>query len=250
MYDELQKEYQTRANRSYGKDDIAISKDVSQLLIEAQEEEKIRIAQYLHDQILQSLIFLSRDLKRIGDNNPLLAEREKLDFLVRNVNDTIYEIREICAELYPSIIEDLGLREAIRWYVREIKEKRNVLIDWKYEMEDEHLLPFTTKVSLFRIIKELVNNALKHAEAETIQLSLVLKNDTLTCEISDDGKGIDVPIDFHAFLNGKHLGLVTVQKRIEHLGGSLSFHSAPGKGTRVSFELPVWSKEWEHEQAN
>lgn len=248
-YEELRSEYRN-AGLFLSENGLASHRDLNRLLIEAQEEEKNRLAQFLHDHILQNLIFLSRDLEELRGDRPFSGGQARIDFLIGKMHDTIYEIRELCVELYPSMIEDIGLKEALHWLVREVKEKRNVLVGWRYGLKDESLLSFALKVTLFRIIKELITNALKHAQPSHIQLSLLSQGDTVLCEIVDDGKGFHVPDDFKEFLNGKHLGLVTVQKRIEYFGGELSIYSTPGKGTRIVFHVPLSSKEWEHERTN
>ncbi|MFD1775541.1 ATP-binding protein [Paenibacillus rhizophilus] len=218
-------------------------KQINQMLIEAQEEEKNRIAHYLHDEILQNLIFLSRSLIELPKLQKLRQIERHSEMLSEKVQDTIYEIRQLCSDLYPSIIEDLGIREAIQWLIREIKEKRNVIVENKSLIQDEELWPFKLKVCVFRNVKELVNNALKHSEATVITIKVESSiNEPISCLVSDNGKGFDVPLHIADFVKKKYFGLASVQKKLEQFSGSMSMYSSKQMGTNVSFVIPANNK--------
>ncbi|MBH5318812.1 hypothetical protein I6N90_13475 [Paenibacillus sp. GSMTC-2017] len=212
---------------------------VSQMLIHAQEAEKQRLAAHLHDHHLQNLIFIMRDFERLSMNDPSRMDSNSSSSLLESMKDAIYDVREICAELYPSMIEDLGLRSSLQWLIRETKNRHNISIDWEYIDVQEERLHYTVKVSLFRIMKELVANTLKHAKASHLFISLVSKSNMLICEIKDNGMGFDPSRDQSGNVSGKHFGLIMVQKRIHNLGGKMKMISDVGEGTKVTLSIPI-----------
>ncbi|MGR7945087.1 sensor histidine kinase [Paenibacillus sp. M.A.Huq-81] len=208
-----------------------------QLLIRAQEQEKQRVSSHLHDQILQNLIFMLRDLEKAGDFGKSAAAGPNV--LLESMKDAIYDVRELCSDLYPSMIEDLGLKSAMNWLVRETKSRHNVAIEWEFGQVEEERLPYEVKVSLFRILKELVTNALKHAGASRMFIRIEPSGQMLVCEIRDNGVGFDVPRRMKETMRGNHFGLMTALKRIHGMGGTMNILSKLGEGTKVTFQIPL-----------
>lgn len=214
-------------------------KETNRILLEAQRSERIRTSHFLHDQILQNLIFLSRDLEELADQGTVEAKR--IGTWLRCVYDSQREIRLFCDDLYPHIVDKSGLKESLLWLLRTVGERgalRTELICGSESIEPKDPI---VKHNLFRIIRELTQNALKHAEATSLEIRLWKEpGSEICCRVKDNGRGFD-PSALHRREDGKgpaHLGLVSVSSQIGYLGGEWELHSAPGKGTEITIKLP------------
>lgn len=188
------------------------------LNIRLQEEERHRIAQDLHDGVIQELI----DLKRS-------YAPEKVDALVNS-------IRRICNNLKPQMLEDIGFAAALESLADDLRQQGTMTVSLSYEDSEIQSLPKDTELPLFRVIQEIMNNIKRHAQAERIRISLVYDpsdNPFFRVYILDDGVGFDVRTV------KKGLGLVGMRERIARLGGHLDIISVPGQGSRFQIFIPV-----------
>ncbi|MCC6582666.1 MAG: hypothetical protein IT271_03095, partial [Chitinophagales bacterium] len=136
--------------------------------------------------------------------------------------------------LMPSALERLGLIDAVQQFCTSMQSSAGFEIDFQYyNLEDR--LPQRFELLAYRIIQELLNNIVKYAEAREVLVQLSKNEHLLSIAIEDDGKGFDVSI----LKNKDGIGLHSMQKRIELLGGKMDIDSAPGRGTSVNIELPV-----------
>lgn len=197
-------------------------------LIHAQEDERKRIAYDLHDGLIQQLVgahlYLSmlRDGDTTGDN---LAQSSTI------LGEAIGEGRRIIQGLHPTILDDLGLVDALA----ELTHQQGKLYGWQVNLQLQQL-PFTPdktiSVTIFRIVQEALNNIGKHAEASTVRLTLSNGN-AIHLTIADDGRGFDVAN------NGKEgFGIGTMRERAELLEGTCHIESTIGEGTQVIVTLP------------
>jgi signal transduction histidine kinase len=213
---------------------------LSHRAIKAQEDERIRIARCLHDDTGQSLSGLIIALERLENRLPEKpAEVElRLSKARQQASSILEELRRIIYDLRPSILDDLGLVSAIRWYTKTNLEMQGIQVGLQMPEEDLKL-PEKLATNLFRISQETLNNILRHSQARSVIISLQSKGDTLCLEIIDDGVGFELNgIEAHES-DPKKLGLLGIRERVELSGGTFIIESARGKGTRLHISLPL-----------
>ncbi len=205
-------------------------------VLTAHEDERRRIARELHDETSQSLAVLVMGLDGAlaaihAGQTPRLAEVKAL--AVR----TIEEVHRLILDLRPSVLDDLGLESAIRWYAERYLQPRGISVRCEFEHLERRLPPgFETAV--FRVCQEAMTNIARHAEAETVLVQARVEGGAMVVEIEDDGKGFD-PAEVARRPGRPHFGLLGVRERVELLGGRLLVDSAPGRGTRLHIEMPL-----------
>ena len=204
-------------------------------VVSAQEDERKRIARELHDDTSQSLAVLVMALDaavtalRAGIP-PRLEEAKAL--AVR----TIEEVHRMILDLRPSVLDDLGLQSAIRWYAERHLVSRGLSVRCELEAEDRRF-PAAFETALFRVCQEAMSNIARHAQAETVLVQLSEAEGVIRIEIEDDGRGFDPGNVSHA--ERRHFGLMGIEERVEILGGKVRIISAPGQGTRIQLEVPL-----------
>ncbi|MDP2719438.1 MAG: GAF domain-containing protein [Dehalococcoidia bacterium] len=217
-----------------------IRENLLEKLISAQEEERRRIARELHDEACQSMAALAINLETIADSLPekYHSARQKLRTLKERAIQTAEGIRNLALELRPSILDDLGLFNAIDWYAKGYLVKRG--IDVKIDADHSKMkLPPYTETMLFRIIQEALTNVGKHAEATKVRVRMRGDTSRFIVEVEDNGKGFDVEAALKKEGVRQNLGLHGMSERATLLGGSFNISSEPGKGTTVHVEVPL-----------
>lgn len=217
----------------------AVHSDVVRV-IEAQENERQRLARQIHDgpaQSLTNLILQAEICERLFDTDPVQA-RVELGNLKNSVNATFQKIREFILMLRPMMLDDLGLMPTLKQYVQDFEEKTRLSTSLTI-MGRESRLPSYTEVTIFRMIQELLNNVRAHAHASHAQVTLDFQDTMVVVSVEDDGSGFDVEEVQKAIQQRKGLGLHTIQERAEMLGGRVQLDSRIGRGTRVRIEIPL-----------
>jgi len=205
-------------------------------IVQAQEEERRRIARELHDGPAQSLSNLAMRLdfiERLWEKDVERA-RQELAELRRMVKESMADIRRVIFDLRPMALDDLGLVPALRRYLIDYGEKHGMNLEFLFFGEEKRLsLPL--EVAVFRMIQEAVSNVRKHAGVNEAQVKLEIRDDYLTAVVKDEGCGFD-----YSELKEKKgsYGLLGMQERVELFGGKLTVKSKPGQGTRVVIHLP------------
>jgi PAS domain S-box-containing protein len=208
-------------------------------VIRAQEDERQRMARELHDgigQSLNALVFglnaVSTAVERTPDVAPNLLQRLKV-----STSDTVKELQSIIYDLRPSLLDDLGLIEALRWYARDRLESRHIQVTLHVPDEDLRLPP-EIETALFRIGQEAITNIGKHAQANQVAISLWRGEGQVYMEIMDDGIGFVAGSAVGE--NGRNRwGLIGIQERAALLGGKLSIQTEPNQGTQLTVTLPL-----------
>ncbi len=218
---------------------------LSSHLLVAQETERKRISVELHDDLGQALTFLKLRLrfvlKSISDDQFSLKEecRENLQVIDQIISD----IRRICRDLSPAILEDLGLTASL-----------NRLIDdfTKYYHTEETLVTLPdinrffgngNRILIYRIFQEALTNISKHSQARRVSIIVRQQDENLVqFRIEDDGKGFDVQKMMEAETGDRGLGIAALQERVRTMGGSFSIASEDGKGTKLAFTIPLEKK--------
>ena len=213
---------------------------LSKRAINAQEEERKRIARSLHDDTGQSLSTLIINLERLENHLPTDTSEltNRLKSARQMASESLACLRSIIYDLRPAILDDLGLLPAIRWYARTNLEGSGIQVELEFPQELPGISqPLTT--TLFRITQEGVNNIIRHSQARNVSISLGMEANEVYLRIKDDGHGFDLDQISDGTIDGQHWGLVGMQERIELVGGTLSVTSDPAHGTTLLVTAPV-----------
>lgn len=203
-------------------------------LQQIREEERKSIALEIHDELGQQLTALKIDLAwmmRKCSGDKLLDRLSGMDTLIDHTIDTV---RRISSELRPSILDDLGLAEALDWQSTEFQKRFQIPSRFRCQVPDI-TLDAATVTGLFRIYQESLTNVARHAGASAVSGSLQLLNGDLVLEISDDGKGFDAS----ATAKKEGFGLLGIKERTAMMGGTCSVSSSPGAGTTITVCVPL-----------
>lgn len=210
----------------------------SELMI-AQEKERKRIARELHDSVAASLTAFKFSIEKIlmqKERNERI--QEGLRDLVSKVQQTIEETRRIMADLRPSVLDDLGIVPAIRWFCREFqKTYSGIIIDQRIDVE-ENDVPDSLRTPIFRITQEALNNVVKHSKASSVNLLIGKSARGIELIIEDNGQGFDLEKKTIKEDSRSGLGLVSMQERAELSGGSFTVNSGQGDGTTIRIFWP------------
>ncbi len=213
-------------------------------VLAAQEEERRRIARELHDQYAQALTALSMGIEATeralrADQAPLKAQLDAVKQLTAHSLDRTYEL---IFDLRPTTLDDLGLAPAIRWYAENRLEPLGVPVHLETEGLRQRLSP-QIETACYRVIQEALLNVAKHARNAHVNIRLAVQNGRLCGEVADNGPGFDLASMQQFEVNGRGMGLLGMQERVALLGGSLRIETTPGRGTRISLEIPLENQE-------
>ncbi len=213
---------------------------LSERAINAHEEERKRIARSLHDDTGQALSMLIINLEHL--ENQLTPEdsgiREKLTNTRNIAQVTLSDLRKTIHDLRPTILDDLGLVPAIRWYARNSLEEAGIRVDFNATDEFAQLSQ-EIKTTLFRIAQEAVTNIVRHSNAGSAKISLERGDDIIRLHIEDDGHGFNTEQISSCAVRLQQWGLVGIIERAELVGGNVRLDSKPGRGTSLEVTMPV-----------
>ena len=205
-----------------------------------QEEERRRLARELHDETIQSLIALNQRLQLAQRALADHPHSGKLAELQRMTAQAIADARRFARALRPIYLEDLGLSPALEMLARDAArdagEAAGQPISWRLSGQPRRLKP-DVELTLYRMAQEALSNALRHAEASQISLSLNFAPELVTLTVEDDGRGFTLPETPTAMAPLGHFGLLGLYERAELIGAELEIESAPGKGTRAQVSV-------------
>ena len=215
-------------------------KAISERAIHAQEEERVRIARSLHDDTAQTIsmliINLERIEKKIPHDNPDLFRQVTESHKVATL--LLENLRKVIWDLRPSILDDLGLIPAIRWYAQTNLKESGVRVEVGDSNELMRLPPHLETL-LFRILQEAVSNILRHANAGKVTINLRPEDGCVVLEVKDDGRGFDVKKTTGEAVTRKQLGLLGMQERVSLVNGTVKVESIPGEGTTLRVYIPL-----------
>lgn len=209
-------------------------------LIFAQEEERRRIARELHDQYAQVLTALSISVEAAERVLPaeMTAVRRQLEEVKHLAAQTLDQTYELIFDLRPTTLDDLGLVPAIRWYAESRLEPLGVKVHLETRNVRERLSA-EGKIALYRVVQEAILNVAKHARAHELWIRLEVSNSRLHGVIEDDGQGFDLAEIQRNESDGRGMGLLGMQERMQLLGGTLHIETTLGQGTQVCMDLPI-----------
>lgn len=213
-------------------------------VINAQEEERKRIAREVHDEYGQVLTGLMMSIESI--ENMTLPQQSQLRERLRNtrftVDSALRDMRRLTLGLRPSTLDDLGLLAALRSYIQTHLEDAGVKTDFESKGLTRRLAP-AVETALFRIVQEAIHNITKYAEASHVKIKIEVGKGKITAIVEDNGRGFDVDAVFKYKMRTQSLGLLGIQERAALLGGTFSISSQIGQGTRLVVEIPISAEE-------
>lgn len=205
------------------------------------EDERIRIAREIHDELGQMLTVLKMDisiaLKRAENKlgNEIVSEFSKeIDKIIDRIDTIIHSVQRITTELRPEVLDDLGLKEALEWQAQEFEDRAQVKLEFTNNASSINNLDDERSTAIFRIFQETLTNILRHAQASKVQILLEEDDEYLILNVKDNGKGISQKdIEYT-----NSLGIIGMKERSNFLGGSIDFEGEPGEGTSVTLKIP------------
>ena len=209
---------------------------LSSQLLTAQENERKRIAQELHDGIGQTLSAIKFGIEDALDRMDKVAPSpgiKALEAIIPMVKNGIEEVRRICTDLRPSLLDDLGLLATISWFCREFQTIYSGIRIEKQINIKEGEVPDILKTVIYRVLQEAFNNVAKHSKADLARLYLRKTKGTIHLFIEDNGLGFDLQDAISTESYKRGLGLASMKERIEYSGGSFSIESTRGTGTII-----------------
>jgi len=217
-----------------------VQRQYSRRLIQAQEEERQRIARELHDQIGQILTAVQFNLHTVQRLCPTSDAAAHVDDGIRVLDEALEQVRDLSLDLRPALLDDLGLVPALRWYLGRQARRTGLKPDIFTDLPHADLR-FTRDIetACFRIAQEALTNVVRHAHATKVTIHLGLDDSNLRLAVNDNGVGLDADALRKRVLRAPTLGFQGMQERAEAVKGSFWIVSAPGKGTEVNASFPV-----------
>jgi two-component system, NarL family, sensor histidine kinase UhpB len=211
-------------------------RDVAAHALNAEEEERKRVARELHDETAQTLAALLIRL-RLGRGITEPGAREAfLEEMRQEIADALEGVRRFARGLRPPSLDELGLVPALEAHVRGLSESMGIPIRLEADPVDG-VLHSQGELVLYRIVQEALSNAVRHAEPDRVHVRITRGSDTVTVSVEDDGRGFVLEEVINR--NGQGLGLYGMEERAAYLGGRVQIQSRPGVGTRVEAEIPI-----------
>ena len=204
----------------------------------AQEEERKRIARELHDDTIQYMVVLARQLDELASSSKGLSDEERLHLenLRQQINSIMEGVRRLSHDLRPATLDRLGLLPALEWLASQVPSGVSVEVK---AYGTERRLPAEVELVLFRIAQEALSNVRRHSQATKAEVKVEFEDKKTRITVKDNGKGFDLPETMGDLVKAGRLGLAGMQERIQLLNGSLKIESEPGRGTTVTVEAPV-----------
>ena len=215
---------------------------LSRRLVEAQETERRNIARELHDEIGQALTVMQLNLQAMLQlpGTDALTSRLKENLAV--VERVLEQVHDISLNLRPSMLDDLGLEPALRWYTNRQAALGGLQASFAADPLEQRLDPII-ETECFRIAQEALTNVLRHAQANFVTVELRQEEGKLHLRVRDDGTGFEVATVREKAVLGASLGLLSMEERAGLAGGGLEFTSIPGQGTEVHAWFPLkWQR--------
>jgi PAS domain S-box-containing protein len=211
-------------------------RSLSAHLQQIREEERMRIARELHDELGGFLTVLKLDLASLC-KEPATGSasfRQKIDSMSKAIVQAIGSVRRICSDLRPSVLDHIGLTAGIGWQVEEWQAKTGIRCTMRSAIDDESI-DSGRATAAFRVLQEALTNVARHAHASSVQVQLWIADGRLRLEIHDDGCGIAD----RTVADATSLGLLGMKERVHSFGGSVEIRGAPAFGTTVDVSIPL-----------
>jgi signal transduction histidine kinase len=210
---------------------------LSHRLIDAQEAERQRLARELHDQIGQSLTAAQLSLQALQPSVDA-ASAGRVEDSLAIIDEALQQVHDLSLDLRPSLLDDLGLVAALRWYIDRLARNAGLLGSVTADMLEARLAP-QIETACFRIAQEALTNVLRHANARTVWVELTHVDSKFQLVVRDDGVGFDVRAVMRRTGPDASLGLQGMQERALAIGSGVYIDSKPGSGTEIRVSVPL-----------
>ena len=210
--------------------------ELSRRVLAAQETERRRVAIELHDELAQALTAIKINLQshnRFTSQSSAEIDAENITI----VENALQQVRRLALALRPSMLDDLGLVSALRWIAQQTEARSHLVVRVRTAKLPTRLSP-EIETAGFRIVQAALNNVLRHANAQQVEIELHIEADSLTLCVQDDGCGFDLPAMRAHALAGGSIGILGMQERATLIGGQLDIESTAGQGTRIRLRCP------------
>ena len=211
---------------------------LSSQLLEAQETERRALAHELHDEVGQALTAVKLNLHRLDRLVANANASEPLQDCLTIVDGALQQVRNLSLDLRPSMLDDLGLVPALRWYINRHAERTGLQETLHCDPPPQGLAP-AAETACFRIVQEALTNIARHAQARRVSITLAQVDATLHLTVQDDGVGFNLEAVGRARTEGTSLGLLGMEERAMLIGGQLTLDSTLGQGTRIDLRVPL-----------
>lgn len=215
------------------------------------EEERMRIAREVHDELGSLLVALKMDVdwldKRLAEQSPAAAQsvqgsteavhdrmRTKCQGMSRQIERAVVNVGRIITDLRPSILDHQGLWGALEWQAQEFVQSTEQQLQWRMELDERLEWPEPMAMAVFRIFQEMLSNVGRHAWARTVDIDIAVREGNLHLSVEDDGCGA-LP---EAFESPRAYGIMGMRERARHFGGVIEIDSQPGRGTCMRLSMP------------
>lgn len=199
------------------------------------EEERIRIAREIHDELGQRLTALKIDVGGLIQSLSAEGERKPMiERIRRALDETVASVRRIAAELRPPILDDFGFLAALETDIRSFEERTGIECDLSLPSTPLELPP-EVETAAYRIVQEALTNVARHANASRVEIRLRVRDHEVLLDVRDDGRGLNGD-DLH---RRGSLGLIGMRERARQIGATLDIEGVDGKGTIVSLRIPI-----------
>ncbi|WP_167619640.1 response regulator [Maribellus sediminis] len=215
-------------------------KSLNSELLLAEERERRRIAENLHDSLGQTLSLAYMNLTSVDIDGCAPKVKKTFDFTTELINKAVKESRSLTYDLSPPILYELGLIPAVKWKLEEFESKHKIQTQLYFDDKNPEIKKEFT-IFLFRIVVELLNNIVKHAKASNVEVRIESENNLFKMTVTDNGCGIDTNKIKDTRIKNGGFGLFSISERMENINGS--FHIQPGdKGTVAEIVLPLYNR--------
>jgi two-component system NarL family sensor kinase len=202
------------------------------------EHERKRISREIHDGIIQllgSVKFRLESFKR-DSNQSDVSQMADLERSLELLQTTITDLRRLCFEMRPSLIDQVGLMTAMNSLIEDFEKGTNIVVIADFDFEDQ-ILNEAQSLALFRIFQELLRNSERHSDATEITMDIFKKDSFIHMEVGDNGKGEIIQNNGLPWRIG--MGLINIQERVRTIDGSVEFSSSKGEGFQVKVKIPI-----------
>ena len=229
-------------DRKHAEERLQESNDKLQLLsrrlVESQETERRHIARELHDEVGQTLTVAEMNLQSVMQSSRAGPLTRRLKDSLQAVERVLAQVRDLSLNLRPSMLDDLGLESALRWYVTRQATVSGIRAEFQADALEDRLDP-VIETACFRVTQEALTNVARHARARSVTVALRKRNGQLHLSVRDDGIGFDVTALRQQAVQGASLGLLSMEERATLVAGGLELKSAPGQGTEIHAWFPL-----------
>ncbi|NND32599.1 MAG: tetratricopeptide repeat protein [Saprospiraceae bacterium] len=231
--------YRTRKNKRLARTEIENLEKQQKLLsldymVQGQEQERKRIAQELHDGLGGLLASTKLQIHQVQQETLENTSKDVLEAAEKMINHAHTEVRRIAHDMMPGALVDLGLADAIEDLIEQVRKQQHFKVNFSKAIEDAELSEMQS-LHIYRIIQEILNNTIKHAQASQLDIAITAENQVLKLNVADDGVGFD----YQSATGKGGMGLRSITSRVNYLDGRLHIDALPGRGTQYLIDIPL-----------